>query len=119
MTRLNWAVPVGSLLHTLQKHDIALAAVFDGEEYVKLHNAFNHTRRKEAIEIITSVDESWLYVTYGGESGWVDIILGNDPDQLAADWCASGMLEALLQTAIEAHNKRWEGRKCPTTAEAE
>jgi ribosomal protein S18 acetylase RimI-like enzyme len=119
MTRLNWAIPVGSLLRTMQKHDIALVAVFDGEDTNRLNAAMNHPRRKEAVELITSVDESRLYVTYGGKSGWVDIVLGNDCDELAADWSASGMLEALLQTAIDEYNDRWTDRKCPTTAEAE
>ena len=119
MTRLNWAIPVGSLLHTMQKHDIALAAVFDGEDTNRLNAAMQHTRRKEAVGIITSVDESKLYVSYGGKSGWVHIILGNDPDELAADWAGDGMLGMLLNTAIDEYNNRWADRSCPVTAEAE
>jgi len=118
MTRLNWAVPVGSLLHTMQKHDIALRYVFDGEERVYLTGSV-HQRRKQAVEIITSVDDSRIHVSYGGQTGWVLIITGNDCDELAADWYGEGMLERLINTAINEYNDRWADRKCPVTAEAE
>jgi hypothetical protein len=107
---------VGSLLHTLQKHGFELHQVNDGEEYVTLNCQGVHNRRKEAIEIITSVDESQVRISHNGTYGWMLIILGNDPDELVADW--SGNFEA-LDVAINAYNKRWCGRKCPVTAEAE
>jgi hypothetical protein len=110
---------VGSLLHTLQKHGFELHKVNDGEEYITLTAPGVHNRRKEAIEIITSVDEAHLYVAYGGKSAWIHIILGNDPDELAADWSGNYLLLERLDTAINEYNDRWTDRKCPTTAEAE
>jgi hypothetical protein len=39
----------------------------------------------EAIAVITAVDDAYLYVKRGDETGWVRFVMGNDPDEVICD----------------------------------
>jgi hypothetical protein len=110
MTELNWAIPVRSMLNTLQHAGFTLTAVDDGEERVRLEGS-TVLRRRTAAEAICSVDESVLCLEGWGKRGMVRVILGNDPEELAADYTGN-FLE--LEEAIDDHARAWEGRTCPT-----
>ena len=40
----------------------------------------------EALEHITSVDDAFLVVTKGEESGWVRFVMGNEPYEVVCDY---------------------------------
>ncbi len=114
MARYDWSKPVSSLLNKLQQNGFTIAAVNDGEETVKMDpKKSNLANRKEATEIITSVDESGMRVTKGNMRGFVYIVLGNEPEELVCDYTDWDELE----TVITAHSRQWEGKKCPMIAD--
>jgi hypothetical protein len=57
-----------------------LLFVWDGEDRVPV------TMEPAAIEAITAVDDSRLYVGKGAERGWVRFVLGNAPDEVVCDY---------------------------------
>jgi hypothetical protein len=113
--RYDWQRPVRSLLRHLMANDIEPISVDDGEETVQLTSPSLSPRREEALEIITSVDESRLNVMHDGQAGWLLIILGNEPEELVADYCPanSTTLSQLLELATTAYSQQWEGKPCP------
>lgn len=41
----------------------------------------------EAVELVTAVDEAYVFLlTPNREDGWVRFVLGNDPEEVAADY---------------------------------
>ncbi|MGB7565954.1 MAG: hypothetical protein WBM08_14535 [Prochlorococcaceae cyanobacterium] len=115
-TRYDWKPPVRSLIRHLNAHNIEPISVDDGEETVQLTKANFFPRREEATEIITSVDESRLNVMCAGQAGWLLIILGNEPEELVADYSPGSRrndLGARLAQATTAYSKQWEGKPCP------
>ena len=40
----------------------------------------------EAMEIITDLDDAFLVVTKGEESGWVRFVMGNEPPEVVCDY---------------------------------
>jgi hypothetical protein len=40
----------------------------------------------EAMAIITNLDDAFLVVTRGEESGWVRFVMGNDPEEVVCDY---------------------------------
>jgi hypothetical protein len=116
MTRLDWTVPVRTLIHQLQNHDFDILTVNDGDEVVPIiSNSGSLAERQEATEVITAVDESWLRIGYKGNMrGTIYIVLGNEPDELVADYGANTEeMMPFIEEAVEAHSKQWEGKKCP------
>ena len=114
MTYLDWTVPVLTLIHQLQNHDFDILSLHDGYEYIPIiSNSGSPQERVEATEAIVSVDESWLTIGRGKDKGTIYIVLGNEPDELVADYAVREALSVDLEAAIEAHRKQWEGKKCP------
>ncbi len=118
MARLDWTKPVASLVYSLQQEGLRLASVYDGEEKVTLAGLSAVKARKEAVEVITSVDIATLTLRDANNSGCaVNIILGNEPEELAADWYGqNSVVVGLLDKGIEAYINRWQGKKCPKVA---
>jgi hypothetical protein len=74
---------VQQIIRALRAADYQLVAVNDGEELVKVSN------EAEALAAIFAVDEATLVVTIprsDGRQGGVFFVLGNDPEEVAADW---------------------------------
>ena len=114
MAHYDWSKPVSSLLYKLQKAGYTLVYVHDGEERVKMdHKKSNLINRKKATEVITSVDDSQLIVKKGDIKASLYIVLGNDPEELVADYTDWDDLEM----AITEHSIQWEGKKCPMIAD--
>lgn len=74
-----------------------LHEVDDGGEDVRV------TSETKALEVITAVDESHLFVYRnlidGMRSGWVFFVLGNDPDEVVCDHTSnlSPVLDPLME----------------------
>ena len=116
MTCLDWTVPVRTLIHQLQNHDFDILSVNDGDEDVPIiSNSGSLAERQEATEAIVAVDESWLRIGREGKMrGTIYIVLGNEPDELVADYGANTEdMMPLIEEAVEAHRNMWEGKKCP------
>jgi hypothetical protein len=118
MSHLDWSKPVSSLLYRLQEKGFTLISVFDGEETTTLVNNNPIHRRKEATEIITSVDESWVTVGYKEDRADLYLVLGNGPDEILADYsyCPDTELEALLEEVEDQFSRAWENKKVPVVA---
>jgi|SRR5690606_24196318 len=86
-------------IRALKTDDWEVSSVWDGgeETFVK--------GEQEAIAAITAVDDARLYVVrrFGErEHGWVRFVLGNEPDEVMADWTVNlTALDALLDRWIE------------------
>jgi len=112
---LNWQPPVASLLSNLQRAGFSLVAVHDGAETLKVSPDLSQlAQRKEAAEIIVSVDDAILYVSNGEKRAAIYLCLWNDPDEIVADFAAPSTLHDQLDAAIDKFCSIWEGRKCPT-----
>jgi len=117
MARLDWTLPVRTLIHHFQNHDFRVLSVNDGEEDVPIvSNPYSLAERKEATEIITSVDESYLRVAKGEQTAIIFIVLGNEPDELVADYGCSEELMPFVDDVVNAHRNQWEGKRCPVAA---
>ena len=120
MTYLDWTVPVRTLIHQLQNYDFDILSVNDGEEDIPIiSNSGSRAERIEAAEAIVAVDESWLRIGREGKlRGTIYIVLGNEPDELVADYSANTEdMMPLIEAAVEAHRDMWEGVKCPVMEE--
>lgn len=107
----NWAIPVNSLLNILQKDGYTIVAASDGEEWTKFTQATKLSVRKQATDILTSSDIGYVNVEKDGKNFSMFIVLGNEPEELVADYRGStDELEATLDKYIA----MWEGKKCPT-----
>jgi hypothetical protein len=116
MAYYDWTVPVRTLIHQLQNHDFDILSVNDGDEDIPIiSNAGSPQERVEATEAITAVDEAWLRIgREGKQRGTIFIVLGNEPDELVADYGANTEeMMPFIEEAVEAHRKQWEGKKCP------
>ena len=115
MAYYDWTVPVRTLIHQLQNHDFDILSVNDGEDdnhVIGLSGTL--AERQEATDYITAVDESYLRIGKGSERGIIFIVLGNEPDELVADYGANTEeMMPFIEEAVEAHRKQWEGKKCP------
>jgi hypothetical protein len=118
MTRLDWTKPVNSLIHKLQKAGLEVQAVDDGGGIIRINTASQLKGRQVAVEAVTSVDCSHIILNnQAGEQAKVCIVLGNDPEEIAADWaCNSAVIGQQLEGAVEAFISQWEGKKCPKVA---
>jgi alpha-glucosidase (family GH31 glycosyl hydrolase) len=114
MARLNWTVPVSSLLSRLQDNGYKIFSVNDGAEMQIIdQNLSNRTSRKEATDHICSVDESAVALCKDGKTFAVYIVLGNDPDEIVADYTDNEDLERV----IDEFSDNWCDKKCPVILE--
>lgn len=68
------------IIRALKAAGWELDRVFDGEEDVPAPT------ETKALDAINAVDMAHLHVKRGDETGWVWFVLGNDPDEVAADY---------------------------------
>lgn len=118
---LDWTQPVSDLLEILQNHGVHLEAVCDGHATEAVIGDTPAQRTAHAAAIICSVDMSWLSITKERLSAHLCIVLGNEPDELVADYscgrAALPLLEEQLDPVLELFRQQWEGRACPRKAE--
>jgi hypothetical protein len=75
-----------SLLNKLQKADVQIIAVNDGDGYENVSSNTKLAIRKDVADMITAVDESWVRVQYKDEFATLYIVLGNDASEILADY---------------------------------
>lgn len=95
----NWKPVVGSLLATLQQ---------DGYELLG-YNGTPRQRRQAAKRAICGVDEAHVRVKKGERVFTLFLVLGNEPEELVADYTAENNLEKSIDKFIV----KWQGRSCP------
>jgi ribosome-associated translation inhibitor RaiA len=85
------AKAVSSLLYKFQMKGIKLISVYDGEEAINVSQVHNLFARKEAVDVITSVDESWVKIedAVTKDKAQLYIALGNDNSEILCDYSAS------------------------------
>ena len=112
----DWSYPVMSLLHKLQKADVQIISVNDGGGYENVVGDSNLAIRKNAADMITAVDESWVRVKSKDAFATLYIVLGNDASEILADYSyTSGTkLEGILERVSSAFYEQWEDIPCPT-----
>lgn len=88
---------VGKIIRGLINAGWGLDRVFDGEEDVPV------TTVSQALHVIFSVDMAHLHVKNPatGETGWVWFVLGNEPEEVAADYTVN------LSEAIDPITEAW------------
>jgi hypothetical protein len=107
---LNWKVPVSSLLSRLQDNGYKIFSVNNGGETVLIdQNLSNGTARAKAVEEIISVDASAVAFIKNRKTFAVYIVLGNDPEEIAADYTDDEELERV----IDEFSDSWQDKKCP------
>jgi hypothetical protein len=117
MTKLDWSEPVLSLLKAVQHAGLELVAVEDGEGRHSYNEIDSNKMRLEAfVDVITSVDISWLYIrNVVGDKGTITIVLGNEPSEMIADYSYSSnqLLSSLInvETIVQS---LWDDVSCPT-----
>jgi hypothetical protein len=98
---------VRSLLHRLSKtHELIWA--HDGEELTKLFMKVSEAK-SEALDVITSVDESHLRVKNKEtqKCSTLFIVLGNENYELVCDWTIG---DDSLDEVITEHSVYWENK---------
>lgn len=102
---MDYSKAVNSLLLKLQKANVAITHVHDGEQWERVAVGSNLKVRKSAVEIITSVDESMVHVKHDGVVGKLYLILGNEPNEILADYSAPAKVTADGRVV---NSKLWE-----------
>lgn len=110
MALLDWSAPVASLLYRLQLNGYKIFSV-DG--VIIDQNLSDTTARKKAVKEIVSVDDSAVALIKDKKTFAVYIVLGNEPNEIAADYTDNEDLERVIDEYID----QWEDKKCPTIKE--
>lgn len=107
-----------TLLHQLQRQDFTLVTIDDGMKLHRIDPALSSARqRAAAAEVITAVDQATLSVRKDDKSGWLLLVLGNDADEIPADWSTRLPLASSIDAAVNAYQAIWEGKAVPTKPE--
>lgn len=115
--RLNWKPPVMTLLYQLQRQGCTLVAVDDGVHRHAIDtNASAARQRAAAADAITAVDACYLIVRHPDDiwTGTLYLVLGNDADEIPADWSTRLPLASNLDAAVNAYQAIWGGKAVPT-----
>lgn len=114
MASCDWSVPVRSLLHKFQMAGFNISNVHDGEEMIQIDQSLSQTKIKHAAtDVVVSVDDSFVYINKDGLCARLWIVLGNEPEEIVADYNYNPQLEELLEETIDKYTLQWEGKKCP------
>lgn len=111
----DWTKPVMSLLHKLQKADVKIVSVNDGDGYEDVVGDTNLAVRKDAANKITAVDESWVQIRHKNDSATLYIVLGNNTSEILADYTyiPNSKLETIIENVSEEFYEQWEDVPCP------
>lgn len=103
----DWKPETQSLLETLQKHNVTILSVDNGEGSIDLAN----TTWDNFIEETMACDEAHLFVrTPDGKRRTMYLVYGNDPGELVCDYSIAEEIDA----AVDEHYTKWENVKQPT-----
>jgi len=102
---------VTSLLNRIQRAGLVLTSVNDGERWYKIPAGSNLSQRKFALDVIESVEESWVAVrNKEGVSASLFLIPDLSGDEIVADWGQNSTFGDSLEKVIEAHQDYWESK---------
>lgn len=107
---LNWSPVVESFAKAIVAGGFEIKGALDGESAMK-ENPTAH----EAAEWVCSCDEGGIKFTKDGNRVTALIVLGNDPDEIVADWRYNNdetekEFDKLWSTWMET----WVDKECPT-----
>ena len=106
--RYNWSAVVRSALRTLKQAGLNVVAVDNGDGWEKVGS------RAEAVELACACDTAYVRMSNeGGDKCTAFIVLGNEPEELFADYSTSDALDS----AVDAFCSIWSGKRCPVVAE--
>lgn len=99
-----------SLLYKFQQHGFVLRSVYDGEETYFLGDVESKLRaRKDAADVICSVDESWVRMqNLSGDRATLFIVLGNDDSEILCDYSSRKELLQEIEVIAEEFYQQWE-----------
>jgi hypothetical protein len=110
MALLDWSAPVASLLNKLQMNGYK---IFSVDNVIIDQNLSVNTARKKAVKEIVSVDDSAVALIKDKKTFAVYIVLGNEPNEIVADYTDDEDLERVIDEYID----QWEDKKCTTIKE--
>jgi hypothetical protein len=104
-----WASCVRSLLLAFNAVGVRCHEVDDGGEEIVTKTI------AEAVDVITSVDESWVYLydAAGARMGTLYIVLGNTAEEIICDYGtlrARPETEGIISAVIRDYQSRWADR---------
>jgi len=107
---MDYSKSVMSLLHKLQKKEVNITQVFDGMNWEKISGNSKLEIRKNATDVITSVDEAIVRVEHNGTLARLFIVLGNDESEILADWgCKPGTtIDSIIEEVEDEFTSQWE-----------
>ena len=99
-----------SLLNKFQTRGVAITRIYDGMEWEKVTGDHNLQIRKNATEIVTSVDISTVQVEHDGVIGLLTIVLGNDESEILCDYSAKkdSQLMHIIDKVADEFYTQWE-----------
>ena len=116
---LDWTQPVMSVLLALQEQGLVIKGINDGEGFHSIVKPDLAVQASVACDLITAVDMAWVDVESEAGKATVLLVLGNEPDELIADYSySSTAVDIALTAASDTHCARWEGKPCPTLTES-
>jgi len=102
---------VSSLLNRIQRAGLRLTAVNDGGRWYKIPAGSNLSQRKFALDVINSVEESWVEVkNKERETATLFIVPDLSDDEIVVDWGQNSTFGDSLEKVIEAHQDYWESK---------
>lgn len=119
---LDWKPVVRSLFQHLSLCDLLPLKVHDGDSFIAIDAQTEYEQQEQAVDAVTSVDMShvtcyWRPADRGPRLTTLLIVLGNEPWETVADYTWSRDCEGIeeqLEVALDAFQREWEGRPCPT-----
>ena len=84
---------IQQVIRALKDDGWSLTFVYYGEEDIPV------TNETEAIDAVMSVDDAYLNVARGNETGWVRFVLGNAPDEVVNDYTTNLTIVDTLTTS--------------------
>jgi hypothetical protein len=107
---MNYEKPVSSLLHKFQKAKFSVVSVYDGgEEYHFDQQKTKLQVRKDAVDAICAVDDSWVRMRdCEGRGISLYVVLGNDFDEIVCDYSCSPQISSQVDGIVEEFQVQWE-----------
>ena len=122
MTRNNWTPVVLDLLYLLTEEGGAtLEAVDDGDGFLVLSDADPAQLRKDCADALASVDVSRLRISMQFQRATLDLVFGNEPAELVADWSSpkGTIIFWMLEAITSKFSQQWEDKSCPVIEDEE
>jgi predicted house-cleaning noncanonical NTP pyrophosphatase (MazG superfamily) len=107
---MDYTKSVMSLLHKFQAEGVKIVEVFDGESWETVTGDNNLQIRKNATEIINSVDTCSVRIKYKGSGASLLIVLGNEESEILSDYNGdqSSELWEIIERISEEFSEQWE-----------